>query len=64
MLENLNRLDDAKVCYLLSEGMISDVEGINRQTEILKNPGSTFINITGTRHYRNFEPFDKNTISI
>ena len=61
ILELLGEGVKAKIYKALSFKNYDEVDNAEKQLEKLK-PDETYINITGTRFYRNFEPFKEGTI--
>ena len=61
ILSQLGEPVKARICKALSVKNYEEVDKAEKQLKKLK-PAETYINITGTQHYRNFEPFKEGTI--
>ena len=61
ILNNLGEPVKAKICNALSLKNYEEVDRAEKQLKKLKS-SETYINITGTRFYRHFEPFKEGTV--
>ena len=62
ILTKLGEPVKGRICYYLAGKMFDEVETAEKQLKILQDSNETFINITGTNHYQNFKPINKETV--
>ena len=62
ILDDLGNHLDAQICYLLASEMYDRVDEAERQIEMLESSSSTFINITATKNYQFFRPFNEGVV--
>lgn len=62
ILEDFGMPIQAKKCHLLASGMLDEIDKIEEKEKILNNPNENFINISGTKFYKNLTPFKEGVV--
>ena len=62
ILDELGEHVKARICYSLASKNYDKVDKAERQLEMLRNTNDTYIIVTSTRYYQNFQPFHDGVI--